>query len=222
MHKHYYVIPDIHGRKDLLDMALADLYAANPNGGKIIFLGDYVDRGPHSLEVCRTVMNPPEGWEFIALMGNHEEMFVTAYLGHSAFFCKKAVESFAPGMITGNDIRRAIPRDVIDWMMELPMWHFEGNTIFAHAWYNPNLEPEQQQQHNVLWDRLSDWENYPSADKYLIHGHTPRRDGPMEAHGRTNLDCGAVFYGRLVVAKMQVGKLAPVQFIEYKAEDFTY
>ncbi len=218
---HYYVCPDIHGRKDLLDMALADLYAANPSGGKIIFLGDYVDRGPHSLEVCRTVMNPPEGWEYICLMGNHEEMFVTAYLGHSRFFCQKAIESFAPGMIIANDIRRAIPRDVIDWMMELPLFHFEDNNVFAHAWYDPELAPEQQSQHIVLWERLDDFEPY-RGDKYLVHGHTPRRHGPCEAQGRTNLDCGAVFYGRLVVAKMHVGRTAPAAFLEFKAEDFTY
>ena len=65
----YYCIPDLHGRKDLLDKALEALYEQNPNGGKIVFLGDYIDRGDDSLGVVRTVMNPPEGWEFVCLMG---------------------------------------------------------------------------------------------------------------------------------------------------------
>lgn len=217
----YYVVPDIHGRLDLLTQALEFIYEGNPGGGKIVFLGDYVDRGPHSLEVCRLLMAPPKGWEFICLMGNHEEMFVNTYLGHGAFYCREALKSFAPGAVTRDQINRAIPRDVIDWMMNLPMYHIEPKTIFAHAYWNPELPEEQQQQHNLLWERLSDYEPF-RGDKYFVHGHTPRRNGPLEAHNRTNLDCGAVMYGRLVVAKMHTDRGGPTGYLEFKGEDFAY
>jgi len=214
----YYCIPDLHGRKDLLDKALEALYEQNPNGGKIVFLGDYIDRGDDSLGVVRTVMNPPEGWEFVCLMGNHEEMFVQAYMGMGQFYCPKTLQSFCPDVPLFRDqIVRAIPRDIVEWMKNLPMWHFVESTIFAHAWYNPELTEDQQQQNNVLWERLADHEPYPD-DKYLVHGHTPRRHGPVEAYGRTNLDCGAVFYGRLVVAVMSTERLAPTGFLEFKGE----
>jgi len=72
----YYVFPDIHGRNDLLQAALSFVYEQNPNGGKIVFLGDYIDRGSDNVGVLETVMNPPEGWEFVTLKGNHESMFV--------------------------------------------------------------------------------------------------------------------------------------------------
>ena len=81
----YYVIADIHGEAELLRKALTSLYEWNPKGGKIIFLGDYIDRGPDAKGVCDIVMNPPEGWEFIALMGNHEEMFVNSFLNRDQF-----------------------------------------------------------------------------------------------------------------------------------------
>jgi len=84
--KRYYAFPDIHGRKDLLRKALEFVYDANPEGDKIIFLGDYIDRGPDNYGVLKTVMNPPENWEFITLLGNHEEMFIDAYIGRYEFF----------------------------------------------------------------------------------------------------------------------------------------
>ena len=46
----YYAIPDIHGQNDLLQKALAFIYGKNPNGCKIIFLGDYIDRGTENAQ----------------------------------------------------------------------------------------------------------------------------------------------------------------------------
>ncbi len=78
--KNYYVIPDIHGHNRLLQKALGHLYREHPDGGSIIFLGDYIDRGVDNAGVLRTVMNPPENWKFTCLMGNHEEMFIDSYM----------------------------------------------------------------------------------------------------------------------------------------------
>ncbi len=58
----YYCFPDIHGCNEVLKQALAFVYSQNPNGGKIIFLGDYIDRGPDNYGVLETVMNPPANW----------------------------------------------------------------------------------------------------------------------------------------------------------------
>ena len=74
----YYCFPDIHGCSSLLNQALSFVYKENPNGGKIIFLGDYIDRGPDNLGVLQTVMHPPENWEFVTLLGNH--FLVTPFL----------------------------------------------------------------------------------------------------------------------------------------------
>ena len=76
----YYAIPDIHGRKDLLDLALKEIFSRQDTG-KIIFLGDYVDRGIFSLEVCLYLfclkLNNPK--EVIMLRGNHESRAMTEH-----------------------------------------------------------------------------------------------------------------------------------------------
>jgi len=206
----YYVIPDIHGRNDLLQMALCDLYEDNPDGGKIIFLGDYIDRGPDNVGVLLTVMNPPEGWEFITLKGNHEAMMVGGYYQEHPVYDEKVFKE-----IMGSQAL-TVPV-VVDWIQTLPIFHFEDDNVFAHASYDDHRAPKDQLEHNVLWDRYEDHEAYRSNDDryYLIHGHTPRKHGPLIAQNRLNLDCGAVFYGRLVVAEFEEGKRGPQGFLEY-------
>jgi serine/threonine protein phosphatase 1 len=105
----YYVIADIHGRYDLLKKTLDHLYEHNKNGGKIIFLGDYVDRGPDSDKVCLELMNPPKNWEFICLKGNHEDMM----LGRSPYDMHAALQ-----------IAQHSERDIIEtWMENLKLFH---------------------------------------------------------------------------------------------------
>ena len=73
-----YVIPDIHGRCDLLDRALAEI--ARHSGGEagiIVSIGDYVDKGPESRQVIeRLLPGIAGGWPFVALKGNHDAMMV--------------------------------------------------------------------------------------------------------------------------------------------------
>src|ERR1700761_7823864 len=75
-----YVIPDIHGRADLLRGGLAAILGyANGRTGTIIALGDYGDKGPDSREVIDLLRHDPvPGWLFIPLKGNHDAMMVEA------------------------------------------------------------------------------------------------------------------------------------------------
>ena len=72
--KNYWFIGDIHGEINLLDSLLEAIAGHNPQ--EIIFIGDYIDRGPHSKEVIDRLM----ALEIPAtcLMGNHELMMLSA------------------------------------------------------------------------------------------------------------------------------------------------
>jgi serine/threonine protein phosphatase 1 len=215
----YYCIPDIHGEWGLLNEALQFIYEQNPNGGKIIFLGDYIDRGPENSKVLDTVMNPPSDWEFVCLKGNHESMFVNAYMNHDRFFdMPTAIEISGvvePKMY--HEVHSGISSEIVSWMDGLPFFHIEDSNVFAHAFYDDTLSPEKQVEHLCLWERLSDSEKFWNDRQglYLTHGHTPRKHGPVQAQNRTNLDAGAVFYGRLVIAEYQKNVQGPTQFHEF-------
>ena len=75
-----YVIPDIHGRDDLLGEALAGIAAhCRGNAGVIVTIGDYVNKGPQSKQVIdRMLSGVADGWRLIALKGNHDVMMVDA------------------------------------------------------------------------------------------------------------------------------------------------
>ncbi|MBN1133270.1 MAG: serine/threonine protein phosphatase [Bacteroidales bacterium] len=79
----YFIIGDIHGEIRLLDRLLEEISRYGPE--KLIFLGDYIDRGPHSKPVIDRLMNLDV--EAVFLLGNHELMMLNALenmaYGHS-------------------------------------------------------------------------------------------------------------------------------------------
>lgn len=220
MSSNYYCIPDIHGMNNLLQKALNFIYDKESNGGKIIFLGDYIDRGPDNVGVLNTVMNPPQNWNFVCLKGNHESMFVNSYMNKDRFYdIPTAVEiSGVKEPKLYEEIHDGIDAEIIRWMDSLPIFHIEGDNVFAHAYYEDTLAPENQIEKICVWDRMSDTEKYWNDNQglYLTHGHTPRKHGPVNAPNRTNLDAGAVFYNRLVIAEFETGKQGPVNFHEFE------
>ena len=72
--KNYWFIGDIHGEVRLLDKLLEQVFRSDPAG--IIFVGDYIDRGPYSKQVIDRIMalNVPAH----CLLGNHEMMMLDA------------------------------------------------------------------------------------------------------------------------------------------------
>jgi serine/threonine protein phosphatase 1 len=217
----YYCFPDIHGCSDALKKALAFVYKENPEGGKIIFLGDYIDRGPNNYGVLQIVMNPPEGWEFITLLGNHEAMFIEAYMRGTQFYDTKAAKDIAgfkqDDFVIYDHIRQGITKQVMNWMCDLTVLHIEDKNVFAHAFYDDTLDPEDQRTHDVIWTRMSDYETFQNSKQglFLTHGHTPRKNGPIKSPNRVNLDCGAVFYGRYVIGEYYKDIQGPVAFHEF-------
>jgi serine/threonine protein phosphatase 1 len=219
--KHYYVIPDIHGHNKLLQKALYEIYRQNPDGGKIIFLGDYIDRGLDNLGVVKTVMNPPENWEFVCLRGNHESMFLDSYFSKTPFYDFEAAKELAEfgrdDLVNYDRIHQSIDKNIVTWMDNLKLFHIEDKNVFVHAYYDDTRKPEDQVESICAWQRMSDFETYYNDKQglYMTHGHTPRKHGPVTAPNRLNLDCGAGFYNRLVVAKFEKDVKGAVEFLEF-------
>jgi serine/threonine protein phosphatase 1 len=221
MDNRYYCIPDLHGCSKLLTNALDFIYKENPGGGKVIFLGDYIDRGPDNTGVLKTVMNPPANWEFVCLLGNHEQMFLDSYDRGVKFYDVSAAQEIAGytqnEYVICHQLRTSIDSSIISWMRSLKLCHIEDMNVFAHAFYDDNMKPDYQNPHEILWTRMDDWAEFPNAKQklYLTHGHTPRKHGPIKSPNRVNLDCGAVFYDRLVIAEYYKDVQGPTNFHEF-------
>jgi serine/threonine protein phosphatase 1 len=210
-----FVIPDLHGRFDLMERALERIEMGTPSGGTVVFLGDYIDRGPQSREVIeRLLLGAPERWKWVTLKGNHEDMMVACsdgpdlgwWLGNGG---TQTIESYGG----------SIPADHIEWAKNLPMIHTDAHRVYVHAGVQPGRPLDAQGEAVLLWMRYPpnafDIE-YPGF--HIVHGHTPVRGGPELYPGRTNLDAGAVFYGRLIVGVFDDDKPGgPTSIIEIAA-----
>jgi len=196
-----YVVPDLHGMKNHLDRAIAEIEAREPNGGhKVILLGDYIDRGPHSAQVVQCIRDGvANGKPWVALKGNHEDFMASAICEKHdsmqwSWMQNGGVETLAS---YGGDAAQ-IDADA-EWMRALPVYHEDAHRVYVHAFAPEQYTLAEAPQHEMLWARYPKGADVGYRGRHVVHGHTPQRNGPELYQNRTNLDCGAVFVGRLVV-----------------------
>jgi serine/threonine protein phosphatase 1 len=195
-----YVIPDIHGRYDLLDEALASV-AARPCGeaGVIVTIGDYVDKGPDSKAVVdRLLSGVDAGWSLIALKGNHDALMVEALRDPSKMAAWLAKGGDAALASYGGD-PAAVPLSHIAWLDQLRLMHVDAHRLYVHAGVDPAIPLDRQSEATLLWNRYP--KGFPDGygDLHVVHGHDNYPDGPLLYPGRTNLDTLAWRTGRLTV-----------------------
>lgn len=209
-----FVIPDIHGRYDLVKLAVDHIYNTNPTG-KIVFLGDYIDRGPESMEVVEFLFKGPvEGWEWVTLKGNHEEMLLMAHqdLNNSNVVSGWLING---GETTLNSYPDGeVYPEHVDWIKSLPIIHWDKHRIYVHAAVTKHRPLDKQDSEVTLWKRWGYNDNYLVHGRHIVHGHTPHRE-PELLKNRTNLDCGAV-YGHVLVVGVFDGPGGPKSLIKVR------
>lgn len=210
-----YVIPDIHGRFDLLCDALSAIRSRGP--GKIVFLGDYIDRGPQSAQVVKRIKDCIQnGLPWVALRGNHEDVMVQAVIeGDQQMLGGWLMNGGAETIQSYGD--NDLDHDAA-WMKSLPAYHVDEHRVYVHAFAPEQYDLEDAPEHDLLWVRYPDGADIGYRGKHVVHGHTPKKNGPERYSMRTNMDCGAVFTGRLCIGvfddEMPGG---PIDVIEVKA-----
>ncbi|QFT48696.1 Serine/threonine-protein phosphatase 2 (plasmid) [Roseivivax sp. THAF40] len=204
------VIGDIHGRLDLLQALLEKL----PGDVPVICVGDYIDRGPASVETLRFLKDRPE---ITCLKGNHEDMlvsFVTSPEEKGPRWIRNGgLQTLADlgirglsEMTRGMKLREArntfvneVGEELIDWVRELPLIRWSGNIAVLHAGADPAVPIEDNPARTLIWGH-PDFMTTPRQDGWWIaHGHTIV-DEAVVADGRISLDTGAYATGRLTAA----------------------
>jgi serine/threonine protein phosphatase 1 len=196
----HYAIGDIHGRFDLLNSALSVIGDLEAQDARLVFLGDYVDRGPDSRPVIETLMALTTSDRVICLRGNHEEMMLTAIItGNMAHWLDNG------GRATGISyemaypaLTLAFPREHLKWLAGLPVfyetpWHF-----YVHGGVRPGVPLSEQDPIEMMWIRDVFLHDDRDHGKHIVHGHTPRQ-APELMPNRTNLDTYAYATGNLTI-----------------------
>lgn len=175
------VITDVHGRLNELQRLLGKV----PAGAKLIFLGDYVDRGTQSCEVVELVKSLPGA---ICLRGNHEDMMCNPYTMFGTWMANggsATMESYKDPL-TG-EINAGLMEDHAAWFETLPRFHSDAHRVYVHA----GVDESHDLQH--MPEAITQWFRYPAGADigyrglHVVHGHTP---GIVQLSNRTCLDGG--------------------------------
>jgi serine/threonine protein phosphatase 1 len=195
-----YVIPDIHGRYDLLSDALASIVAhSRSEAGVIVTIGDYVDKGPDTKAVIgRLLTGVAPAWTLVTLKGNHDAMMVEA-LRDPAKMASWIEEGGDATLASYGGDPTDVPQTHIAWLDRLRLIYVDEHRVYVHAGVDPEIRLDRQSETSLLWKRYPDGFSQGFGKLHVVHGHDNFPDGPLLYQGRTNLDTLAWKTGRLMV-----------------------
>jgi serine/threonine protein phosphatase 1 len=226
-----YAIGDIHGRLDLLDYLLdlieRDLKGRAETPATLIFLGDYVDRGPDSKGVAdRLIQGFPARFTPVFLKGNHEDLLLSfvrdpapglSWLrnGGDATLSSYGVEAETiqnafwggPQGIAeaAQRFRAVLPEGHLRFYQELKLFCHLGDYFFTHAGVRPNVPLDKQSEDDLLWIRHEFLNSAEDFGAVVVHGHTPTR-APQDLRNRIGVDTYACRTGKLTAAGFEGSK----------------
>jgi serine/threonine protein phosphatase 1 len=221
-----YAIADLHGRFDLLEMALARITERAEPPATLVMLGDYVDRGPGSRQIIERLIAGlgRDGWRLICLKGNHEDIMwqtcrrlpdVDWWLTNGG-----GATLISYGQHKGDQADVAVvPAAHLDWIERLPLMHIDTHRVFVHAGIDPKCSLDQQDTEDVIWKIYRDDDDGGHGQRHVVHGHHQHAHGPIFKKKRTNLDTFAWYTGRLAIGVFDDGTPGgPIEVLEVNGE----
>lgn len=200
-----FAIGDIHGCVDELARLLDAIPAAA--GDAVVFVGDYIDRGPNS----RAVIDRLIEWRAqtparaVFLKGNHEDMAL-GYLGHGgqwgeAWLRNGGVATLrsydADPHAPAADVRPHVPPGHVEFMAACETYFEWGRYLVVHAGVRPGVPLAEQATEDLLWIREEFLDHPHDLDRTVVFGHTPYRRVVVELPYKIGIDTGCVYGGAL-------------------------
>lgn len=213
-----YAVGDIHGCIEPLRRlhnhirAHAAEHPAKRN--VIVYLGDYVDRGPDSrgvIDVLRA--EAPPGFERVYLKGNHEASLLQfladeqhgpqwfAYGGDATLRSYGVEAPRSSRDIAGlqraqREFAQSLPSEHHDFFRRLGLTHVEDDYLFVHAGLRPGVPLAEQDPDDLLWIRDEFLRCDQEFGKIVVHGHSIS-ETPTVRRNRIGIDTGAFAGGPL-------------------------
>jgi serine/threonine protein phosphatase 1 len=214
MSKEYVVFSDLHGCASEFKLLLNKMPLSDNT--TIIFLGDYVDRGPNSKEVIDTILKLKETYEVICLKGNHEQLF-EGFLAdqeskEAGYFIYNGGGATLASYANDNG-EYVIPGSHFTFLEELKYFHETEDYFFVHAGV-PNKPLKdltiEEDGTEMLWIRNPFFKSKFEWEKLIVHGHTPLKE-PYMSDRRINIDTGCVYDNLLTAVHLPEKKFYSVQ-----------
>jgi serine/threonine protein phosphatase 1 len=225
-----YAIGDIHGCLDKV-LRLLEVIRYDPAADRLIFLGDYIDRGPDSKGVLDLMLQlQQDNSRNVFLMGNHEDNFLTyiqaclinkasSYWRTEPFFAgggTATLVSYYPHLRHPQDpyLLNTIPPAHVTFLRQLPLCWTSDTYIAVHAGVRPGIPLERQEVNDLLRIRSPFLHTPHGLGKYIVFGHTPFREVRYYAD-KVGIDTGACYadlgYGKLTAFCLQTQQTFQVE-----------
>lgn len=230
-----WAVGDVHGRLDLLtplvETIMADAANSDAKRKVVVFLGDYIDRGPDSRGVIRYLATLPAdiGIEWRYLKGNHEEAMLDflddptkgptwceyggdATLASYGLRLPQMKHRPEPWAHLSADLDHKITPAERGFLEKLDLSLSLGDYFFAHAGARPGELLERQTERDLMWIRNSFLDSEVEFEKVVVHGHTPTRAVHADRR-RIGLDTKAYESGVLSAVRLEGGERRVMQAV---------
>lgn len=218
-----YAVGDVHGRVDLLRRMLDDIRRDAAARGDaqtfLVFLGDYIDRGPCSREVIEVLATENLSWaKPVYLKGNHEEVFSQVLQGDVGILRQwleigglETCESYGLSRAAWAEnnperfherLLRLVPANHIAFLDNLYDSFSLGDYLFVHAGVRPTVPLEEQNPLDLRWIREEFLLATSDFGRLVVHGHTISAEPELRAN-RIGIDTGAYRTNRLTALALE-------------------
>lgn len=202
-----YAVGDIHGCLDQLER-LVDEVQPDLEKDVLLFVGDYIDRGPDSRGVVDYILRLQQKYlreHIVCLKGNHETMFLDFLQGR-----ERELFLFNGGMSTIRDYwgdnwdglnHLILPPEHERFYQELRAYYETPDYIFVHGGLKPGVPLGEQREEDLLWIRGDFITSMEDFGRLVIFGHTPFKR-PLLMPNKIGIDTGAVYGNFLTCLKL--------------------
>ncbi len=214
----FFIVGDIHGCPQELEDTITA--CALERGDRVVFLGDYIDRGPGAREVVEFLLDlqADNVCTLTFLKGNHEDMFLD-FLGYSGHFGESflvnggvaTLKSYGiPQEMLGRNAASRLPAQHLAFFQQLERYVAIEDTLCVHAGIDPLHSLAAQEEEAMFWIR-QEFITHPHPLPYTVmFGHTPHREVLFDLPYKVGLDTGLVYGGKLSCLEVTEKKLLQV------------
>jgi len=212
MNKRLFAIGDIHGCYDAFRI-LVEQKIQIKKSDKIILLGDYIDRGPHSKEVIDYIIDlQNKGFDIVPLLGNHEAMLLDAFYKDERLPLWIQNGRYETLKSFGISSLKNLASRYIEFFSGLPYYFVFEEYLFVHAGFNDEISNPFEDLYHMIWECREKYRHPSLKDKTVIHGHRPIfvancKENVQRSNKVINLDTGCIYadyagYGTLTALEI--------------------